>query len=397
MLKTWAIAWKDALIRFSSRMELLFFIVLPMVFTLLLGGGLGMGAGQQDGRLPIAVINNAGSPLADEMIAALDASTTVRATVYEAAAADKALDDKDVLAVLDIPATFVAGGQDLALELRSADNDANILAIEQAVNAAAARAGQALAAAQAVTDRANELRSFADQAERQTFFDDAQSKARALLDEAPSRVDVVVAAVADPIAYEPAENQSAGQLITWVFIPLIGISGLFAFEREQGTLRRMFVTPTRKSTVLLGTIGGQVVMALVQMALLVVFGMLVLKINWMRDPVALGAVLFASALAAGALGTMLGTFVKSERQAGGLSIMLGMVMAMMGGCWYPVELFPEAVRSAVQVLPTYWAMQGLLDVVLRGQGLAAVLPSVGILLGFATVFFAVGVARFRYE
>lgn len=397
MLKTWAIAWKDALIRFSSRMELLFFIVLPMVFTLLLGGGLGMGAGQQDGRLPIAVINNAGSPLADEMIAALDASTTVRATVYEAAAADKALDDKDVLAVLDIPATFVAGGQDLALELRSADNDANILAIEQAVNAAAARAGQALAAAQAVTDQADELRSFADQAERQTFFDDAQSKARALLDEAPSRVDVVVAAVADPIAYEPAENQSAGQLITWVFIPLIGISGLFAFEREQGTLRRMFVTPTRKSTVLLGTIGGQVVMALVQMALLVVFGMLVLKINWMRDPVALGAVLFASALAAGALGTMLGTFVKSERQAGGLSIMLGMVMAMMGGCWYPVELFPEAVRSAVQVLPTYWAMQGLLDVVLRGQGLAAVLPSVGILLGFATVFFAVGVARFRYE
>ncbi len=397
MIKTWAIAWKDALIRFSSRMELLFFIVLPMVFTLLLGGGLGMGAGQQDGRLPIAVVNEAGSPLADEMLAALDASTTVRATVYDAAGADKALEDKDVLAVLDIPATFVAGGQDLALELRSADNDANILAIEQAVNAAAARAGQALSAALAVTDQANELRPFADQAERQTFFDDAQVKARALLDEAPSRVDVVVAAVADPIAYEPAENQSAGQLITWVFIPLIGISGLFAFEREQGTLRRMFVTPTRKSTVLLGTIGGQVVMALVQMALLVVFGMLVLKINWMRDPVALGAVLFASALAAGALGTMLGTFVKSERQAGGLSIMLGMVMAMMGGCWYPVELFPEAVRSAVQVLPTYWAMQGLLDVVLRGQGLVAVLPNVGILLGFAAVFFGVGVARFRYE
>ncbi len=397
MIKTWAIAWKDALIRFSSRMELLFFIVLPMVFTLLLGGGLGMGAGQQDGRLPIAVVNEAGSPLADEMLAALDASTTVRATVYDAAGADKALEDKDVLAALDIPATFVAGGQDLALELRSADNDANILAIEQAVNAAAARAGQALSAALAVTDQANELRPFADQAERQTFFDDAQVKARALLDEAPSRVDVVVAAVADPIAYEPAENQSAGQLITWVFIPLIGISGLFAFEREQGTLRRMFVTPTRKSTVLLGTIGGQVVMALVQMALLVVFGMLVLKINWMRDPVALGAVLFASALAAGALGTMLGTFVKSERQAGGLSIMLGMVMAMMGGCWYPVELFPEAVRSAVQVLPTYWAMQGLLDVVLRGQGLVAVLPNVGILLGFAAVFFGVGVARFRYE
>ncbi len=397
MIKIWAIAWKDALIRFSSRMELLFFIVLPMVFTLLLGGGLGMGAGEQDERLPIAVVNAAGSPLADEILAALEASTTVRAAIYDTTAADQALDDKDVLAVLDIPADFVSGTQDLTLELRSVDNDANILAIEQAVNAAAARAGQSLAAAQAVTDQAAVLRPFEDEAERQRFFDDAQAKARELVAEAPERVEVVVGAVDDPIAYEPAESQSAGQLITWVFIPLIGISGLFAFEREQGTLRRMFVTPTRKSTVLLGTIGGQVVMALVQMALLVVFGMVVLKLNWMRDPAALGAVLFASALAAGALGTMLGTFVKSERQAGGLSIMLGMVMAMMGGCWYPVELFPEAVRTAVQALPTYWAMQGLLDVVLRGQGLAAVMPEVGVLLGFATVFFGVGVARFRYE
>lgn len=397
MIKIWAIAWKDALIRFSSRMELLFFIVLPMVFTLLLGGGLGMGAGEQDERLPIAVVNGAGSPLADEILAALEASTTVRAAIYDTTAADQALDDKDVLAVLDIPADFVSGTQDLTLELRSVDNDANILAIEQAVNAAAARAGQSLAAAQAVTDQAAVLRPFEDETERQRFFDDAQAKARELVADAPERVEVVVGAVDDPIAYEPAESQSAGQLITWVFIPLIGISGLFAFEREQGTLRRMFVTPTRKSTVLLGTIGGQVVMALVQMALLVVFGMVVLKLNWMRDPAALGAVLFASALAAGALGTMLGTFVKSERQAGGLSIMLGMVMAMMGGCWYPVELFPEAVRTAVQALPTYWAMQGLLDVVLRGQGLAAVMPEVGVLLGFATVFFGVGVARFRYE
>jgi len=77
--------------------------------------------------------------------------------------------------------------------------------------------------------------------------------------------------------------------------------------------------------------------------------------------------------------------------------MLGMVMALMGGCWYPIELFPEAVRTAVQVLPTYWAMQGLLDVVLHGGGLGDVLPEVGVLLGFAAVFFAVGVARFRFE
>jgi hypothetical protein len=39
----------------------------------------------------------------------------------------------------------------------------------------------------------------------------------------------------------------------------------------------------------------------------------------------------------------------------------------------------------------------MLDIVLRGQGLATILPDAGILLGFAALFFTVGAARFRYE
>jgi ABC-2 type transport system permease protein len=172
---------------------------------------------------------------------------------------------------------------------------------------------------------------------------------------------------------------------------------MFAYERQKGTLRRLLTTPTRKSTYLLGTIVGQVATALLQMVLLVGFGALVLRVNWGPSPAALAAVLVASALAAAALGTALGTLVKTEGQAGGLSWMLGMVMALLGGCWYPIELFPQFVRTAVKALPTSWAMQGMLDIVLRGEGLAGVLPECGVLLGFAALFFAFGVWRFRYE
>jgi hypothetical protein len=42
-------------------------------------------------------------------------------------------------------------------------------------------------------------------------------------------------------------------------------------------------------------------------------------------------------------------------------------------------------------------MQGLLDLVLRGGGLTDILFESGVLLGFAAVFFTIGVARFRYE
>ena len=112
---------------------------------------------------------------------------------------------------------------------------------------------------------------------------------------------------------------------------------------------------------------------------------------------ALAVILTAAALAAGAIGTTMGAFVKTERQATGLSIMLGMVMGLMGGCWYPLELFPPVVQQMVKVLPTTWAMQGMLDLVLRGRGLLDILPEAGVLVGFAAVFFAVGVWRFRYE
>ena len=133
------------------------------------------------------------------------------------------------------------------------------------------------------------------------------------------------------------------------------------------------------------------------MLLLVGFGTVVLGLNWGHSPAALALMLVASALAAAALGTALGTLVKTAAQANGLSILMGMVMALLGGCWYPIELFPAFVRNAVRVLPTRWAMQGLLDIVLRGQGLAGVTTEAGVLLGFAALFFAMGIRRFRYE
>ena len=68
-------------------------------------------------------------------------------------------------------------------------------------------------------------------------------------------------------------------------------------------------------------------MGIVQMLILVGFGALVMKVDW-GPPGALLAVLLAFGLAAVAMGTMMGTFVKTESQASGMSIMLGMVMGL---------------------------------------------------------------------
>ena len=55
------------------------------------------------------------------------------------------------------------------------------------------------------------------------------------------------------------------------------------------------------------------------------------------------------------------------------------------------------MQSIVKILPTTWAMQGLLDLLLRGAGVVDILPEAGVLIGFAVLFFGIGVMRFRYE
>ncbi|MFZ5921797.1 MAG: ABC transporter permease [Chloroflexota bacterium] len=398
MKKIFAIAWKDAIIRFASKAELLYFVILPVVFTFLLAGG--TPSGDEDNRIRLLVADQARSELSAQIIAQLSASTAVRPEVQPLDEAQAQFDERRASVLLVIPADFSLQSLQegaASLDLRMQPNDLNGSIAQRAVQTAIRKVSSAVNAANQAVNEAEAARPFASDAERQAYFDRSLELATRLQTEAPERVAVVQGSTPDQVEYDPAANSSAGQLITWVFIPLFGISALFAYERNEGTLRRLLTTPTRRSTYLLGVIGGQVTVALAQMLILVGFGILVMKLNWGRDPAALAVILVAAALAAGAIGTTMGTFIKTEGQASGLSIMAGMVMALMGGCWYPLELFPQAVQSAVRVLPTTWAMQGMLDLVLRGGGLAEVLPEAGVLLGFAAVFFTVGVLRFRYE
>ncbi len=398
MKKILSIIRKDALLRFSGFSELIFFIILPVVFTFLLAGG--TPSGEEDPRIRLLVVDEANTAISQQIIEELERSTAVRPEVTERAEAEKEFDERRASTVFIIPAgvdaeSLQAGTAEV--ELLKQPNNINATVVERAVLTAIRRVSSAISAAQNAVAQREAKQPFASDAERQAYFDSSLEMAQKIQEETPERVKSVEGATPDQVEYDPRANSSAGQLITWVFIPLFGISAMFAYERQQGTLRRVLTTPTRKATYLFGTISGQVLMALVQMTLLILFGIFVMKLAWGNEPLALFVILTCAALAAAAFGTTMGTFVKTESQASGLSIMFGMVFALMGGCWYPLELFPPVVQSAVKILPTTWAMQGLLDIVLRGRGLVDILPEAEVLLGFAAVFFAVGVWRFRYE
>jgi ABC-2 type transport system permease protein len=323
----------------------------------------------------------------------------VRPIPLERAAAEQQFASEQASAWLTIPAGFEAAlmdGAPVELALQKQPNDNAADAAEQAVAAAASAASRPLSAARLAVEEAGRMRPFTGAAERQAYFEASLEQARRRFIAPAERIQVTQPPQTDT-GYNQASQALLGQLITWVFIPLVGVSGLLAYERREKTLLRLLTTPTSKPVYLFGMVFGQLLISLAQMALLVAFGVYVMKLNLGSSSLALWLLLVTFGLASVALGVSLGTFVHTEKQASNLSVMIGMVFALLGGCWWPLELFPPAMQTAARVLPTTWAMQGLTDLSMRGLGLEAILPAAGVLLGFAGVFFVVGVVRFRYE
>ena len=398
MKKIFAIAWKDTLNRFMDKSELLFFLILPIVFTLALSGA---GGGQSDKKISLLVVDQDNSSFSNELVSELKKSESVDVKAVSLEEAQSQFDAKKAPIWLTIPAGFersLLSDMEGPLELHKLPRNTDADAVEQGtINSAISTISRALAVARNSRAEAEAIRPFASVEDRQSYFTASLTAAQQAFKAAPQRVNITHPPETEQTSFNMASQASTGQLVTWVFIPLLGISGLFALERQSHTLQRLITTPTRKATFLLGTVYGQLSAAIVQMLILIGFGVFVLKLNWGNSLPGLALMLLSFGLAAAALGTAMGTFVKTAKQAGNLSIALGMAMALLGGAWWPSEMFPQTVRTVMKVLPTTWAMQGFNDLALRGKGLVDVLPTAGVLLGFAVVFFGIGVLRFRYE
>ena len=63
----------------------------------------------------------------------------------------------------------------------------------------------------------------------------------------------------------------------------------------------------------------------------------------------------------------------------------------------PTSVMPSFLRTLSHFTPHAWAMKGFQDVLVRGYGLAGILPEAGALLSFAAVFFLIGVWCFRFD
>lgn len=174
-------------------------------------------------------------------------------------------------------------------------------------------------------------------------------------------------------------------------------------ERRLGTVTRLLVSPAPRSALLLGKLLPCLVVNLAQVAVLFGVGVFLMPVLGApglalgAHPFALIPISVAASLSATGLGLLLATLARTLEQLGGIGTMVTLTMAALGGVMVPRSIMPATMRSLGLATPHAWALGAYQDVLIRSQGLAHVLPAIGMLVGFAALFFTFALVRFRWE
>ena len=72
-----------------------------------------------------------------------------------------------------------------------------------------------------------------------------------------------------------------------------------------------------------------------------------------------------------------------------------MILAPLGGCWWPLFITPEWMQSLAKLTPHGWANTGFNKLMLFGAQFGDVTQEMWALAAFGAAFLAVAVWRFR--
>jgi ABC-2 type transport system permease protein len=168
--------------------------------------------------------------------------------------------------------------------------------------------------------------------------------------------------------------------------------------RKDKLLRRLRLAPVNTASIVLARVGVSVAIALVQLAVFLAiattpyFGLKLTASWWMAIPVVI-----CGTLAFMAIGLLVGSFARSQQAATSIANLLILPMAFLGGAFIPLDFAPAWIRDVSYALPLRYLVTGMQDVMARGEGPAAALPAIGILLGLTAVLSVISVRVFRWD
>lgn len=414
-MNAWSIAFKDIQILLRDRGALFQLILLPLIFILVVAGAFsGMEEEARDTRVHLPIADTDGGRRAQELVEGIQEAGGVEVELVDIDQARARLEAGAIQRLLTVGPEFTADlDQGTASTLRLTSHPDADPEQTEAVRLVVEGVAQDMALEKQILaslEQMAEMQVNAPSEFRAAFsLERIQEQAREQFQNAKSRPLVIVEARLPRRGDEAEEDPSFAQTsvpgftVLFVFLAAQNTARSIYDERKSGSFRRLLAAPISKASLLVGKMLPNFLLALVQFAIILFFGGIVL--GWLgftpiclgRDALALGLAALVIAFCSSAMGILIASLARTEAQIGGLSTLLLWGMGIVGGSIIPVFILDRILGPVPKVAPHYWANRALNDIMLRNLALSDVMPEIGILLAFGGLFILIGLLRFDFE
>jgi ABC-2 type transport system permease protein len=379
-VKAFAIAGANLRRLLRDRTGAFFVFVFPFLIILALGAAFGSGFTPQ-----LGVISDGSGALGQDLRARLEATDGLRVRSFsDADALRTAVERGEIEGGLVIPVDYdrrIRAGETVSLTYLAQPTGS----------------GQELqtTASAVVDEQSIEIRAarFAISEGAAAGFDEALARARTVAS-AFSGVTVGTRTAGGGSDAGTFDTGAAQELILFMFLTSLSASAMLIETRRLGVTRRMLASPTPVRTILVGETLGRYAIALLQGVLIVVGTVLLFRVDW-GNPLTTGMVVVLFALAATGAAMVMGSVLQSAAQAGAMGVFLGLVLAAIGGCMVPLEIFPPTIYRIAHLTPHAWAIEALNASVATDARPTEVATDLSVLAAYAVALLAVATVLLR--
>ncbi|HYW32852.1 MAG TPA: ABC transporter permease [Gemmatimonas sp.] len=168
-------------------------------------------------------------------------------------------------------------------------------------------------------------------------------------------------------------------------------------QRNKKLLKLLVATPMSKLEYLLSFVLSRLVFLVLEIAVLLGFGVLALDVPVRGSILTLVIVAFIGAAAFGAIGLLVSSRSRTIEGVSGLTNFVMLPMWIFSGVFFSASNFPAAIQPVVQALPLTALVNGMRAVMLQGADFVSVLPQIGVLCAYLVVCLAVALRVFRWQ
>ena len=194
---------------------------------------------------------------------------------------------------------------------------------------------------------------------------------------------------------EPSNYVVPGYLVMFVFMAAAFSAETIVRERHNSTLERLLTASVKREAILGGIFLGTAAKGLVQIIIFWTVGLLAYNMDMGLTPSAVIILSVLMVIMSAAFAVMLATLARSERAAGSLALFVSLVLAPLGGCWWPLFITPRWMQFIAKFTPHGWATTGFNKLMLFSADFASVVPEMLALCGFTVLFAVIALWRFR--